>query len=212
MCGGTSPPAPSACHQPGLSPRVRGNRHRRRQRMHWLRSIPACAGEPYAESYCAIWRKVYPRVCGGTANKAGVPVDPKGLSPRVRGNRPDHIQAVAALGSIPACAGEPSEVAVKIRVVGVYPRVCGGTQLRRPLLRAESGLSPRVRGNPLLVAFPAGLVRSIPACAGEPRLNVIWTRLVKVYPRVCGGTQAIQRAGYYIQGLSPRVRGNHTAP
>ena len=51
---------------------------------------------------------VYPRVCGGTrARSAGEP-KAHGLSPRVRGNLSGVISVVSCVGSIPACAGEPS--------------------------------------------------------------------------------------------------------
>ena len=92
------------------------------------------------------------------------------------------------------------------RQVGVYPRVCGGTRLSpevttagsipacagEPRLagggrrdRTQSGLSPRVRGNP-----------------EKKRLRR------EVYPLVCGGTlEATRRLGTKA-GLSPRVRGN----
>ena len=46
VCGGTiAIPIPAVKHQ-GLSPRVRGNRRRRRLYLSQIGSIPACAGEP----------------------------------------------------------------------------------------------------------------------------------------------------------------------
>ena len=72
-------------------------------------------------------------------------------------------------------------------------------------------------------------LRSIPACAGEPTGTCITRRLMRVYPRVCGGTgghatdqERVVRsipacAGEpatatpgpgAMSGLSPRVRGN----
>ena len=71
-----------------------------------------------------------------------------GLSPRVRGNRPDHRQVRPQVGSIPACAGEPLTYGFKTTARRVYPRVCGGTKLRIAMGRLTNGLSPRVRGNP----------------------------------------------------------------
>ena len=90
----------------GLSPRVRGNRRRRPFSPKSSGSIPACAGEPGI-----------PACSGGTV----------GLSPRVRGNRGLTMDKGAwvyprvcggtfvrgmnserAIGSIPACAGEPT--------------------------------------------------------------------------------------------------------
>ena len=71
--------------------------------------------------------------------------------------------------SIPACAGEPRISGPALVGSRVYPRVCGGTETDPSLLELGLGLSPRVRGNPAhLLNTPAG-VRSIPACAGEPR-------------------------------------------
>ena len=111
-------------------------------------------------------------------------------------------------GSIPACAGEPVGEAQEIGQVGVYPRVCGGTEVGAHGLLAGGGLSPRVRGNRGLPALWPELSRSIPACAGEPGRSRRGGRRPGVYPRVCGGTRwsAAMRSAW--AGLSPRVRGN----
>ena len=52
--------------------------------------------------------------------------------------------------------------------------------------------------------------RSIPACAGEPRLMSGTKGFYKVYPRVCGGTISASASPPATNGLSPRVRGNRT--
>ena len=74
-----------------------------------------------------------------------------------------------------------------------------------------SGLSPRVRGNPIWCDVATALTRSIPACAGEPgesgRDKAQW----RVYPRVCGGTEAAVGIDVAGLGLSPRVRGNRVS-
>ena len=49
---------------------------------------------------------------------------------------------------------------------------------------------------------------SIPACAGEPDAQQVVHGDRTVYPRVCGGTQGLQRTNRDGNGLSPRVRGN----
>ena len=70
---------------------------------------------------------VYPRVCGGTDYAPHQPFLNGGLSPRVRGNPGKSQSEIAAMRSIPACAGEPLS---QLPVAGgyrVYPRVCGGT-------------------------------------------------------------------------------------
>ena len=92
----------------------------------------------------------------------------------------------------------------------VYPRVCGGTERAYQWSDRTYGLSPRVRGNRQVAQpFPTS-GGSIPACAGEPARAALFALLVKVYPRVCGGTGICDGAGISGGGLSPRVRGNHS--
>ena len=131
-----------------------------------------------------------------------------GLSPRVRGNPVMGDSNHVRRGSIPACAGEPCRPARTGHRTTVYPRVCGGTGARGALVTASRGLSPRVRGNPLRPHRPQHGRRSIPACAGEPRRGFGRCVPARVYPRVCGGTERIERHPPITDGLSPRVRGN----
>ena len=168
VCGGTHRRSHSRHCSTGLSPRVRGNPRSVFFNLYWLRSIPACAGEPpRAYPIAAAWR-VYPRVCGGTLAAQPSPSDGPGLSPRVRGNPLTAIVTWRIDGSIPACAGEPLPVQHISRQGGVYPRVCGGTRHWTPSATSSSGLSPRVRGNPFRQIQNPAAPRSIPACAGEP--------------------------------------------
>ena len=50
------------------------------------------------------------------------------------------------------------------------------------------GLSPRVRGNPVIRPTLTIVVGSIPACAGEPPCIIRLAVGEGVYPRVCVGT------------------------
>ena len=111
-----------------------------------------------------------------------------GLSPRVRGNRQRQRGRSVVYGSIPACAGEPAAIVDGALHDTVYPRVCGGTDGPPLEFDAHFGLSPRVRGNPLLQSQAGRVAGSIPACAGEPQVKLFVRPSVKVYPRVCGGT------------------------
>ena len=70
------------------------------------------------------------------------------------------------------------------------------------------GLSPRVRGNPSTISTATTSGGSIPACAGEPSIEERRANRGRVYPRVCGGTQAETWTNVLLEGLSPRVRGN----
>ena len=71
------------------------------------RSIPACAGEPFRGREIERKAQVYPRLCGGTPGKAGIPRITLGLSPPVRWNRSSRFDIATSRRSIPACAGEP---------------------------------------------------------------------------------------------------------
>ena len=208
VCGGTD-----TCHNEGraisgLSPRVRGNPESRRQARAAHGSIPACAGEPDFRADPRSRIKVYPRVCGGTIFASSRNSTSIGLSPRVRGNRFPWLLGHGWGGSIPACAGEPTEDTWPCQYCTVYPRVCGGTRAAVTAAAAASGLSPRVRGNPFFMWETDMLARSIPACAGEPIFLPFPMASLRVYPRVCGGTFFPPSPSVLIIGLSPRVRGN----
>ena len=131
---------------------------------------------------------VYPRACGGTAFSAPPTSPPKGLSPRVRGNRQNLARITIIERSIPARAGEPLRCKRVSPPGEVYPRACGGTHRGGSSLQQRDGLSPRVRGNPSLNDARLAIGGSIPARAGEPCLCA------------CPALRSI--------GLSPRVRGN----
>ena len=115
------------------------------------------------------WREwVYPRVCGGTPALDFCTRRYMGLSPRVRGNQAHEGLGAGQSGSIPACAGEPTDVGKdEARLTGLsprvrgnqqpadylgrffrsIPRVCGGTFGAGMDTGSHRGLSPRVRGN-----------------------------------------------------------------
>ena len=208
VCGGTTAPRSRLRDALGLSPRVRGNRTRLRGRRPRDGSIPACAGEPRRNRRGGVESRVYPRVCGGTATTGTTSAASRGLSPRVRGN-PFQVEEIPlAVGSIPACAGEPPPSAQARTLRRVYPRVCGGTPPRMDGAVEQAGLSPRVRGNREDHHQAPPRRGSIPACAGEPSASAPVSRGVRVYPRVCGGTRTLHTAAFRVKGLSPRVRGN----
>ena len=193
----------------GLSPRVRGKRHRRGCRPPRRRSIPACAGETPTRGQPEVVSGVYPRVCGGNGGGNSRGHRRGGLSPRVRGKRKDPATATASRGSIPACAGETCIICWVDRRSEVYPRVCGGNGTYRSLLPGGGGLSPRVRGKHLWFALPEKYRGSIPACAGETYAQPGPAGPAQVYPRVCGGNALGLGRRWRWRGLSPRVRGKH---
>ena len=168
VCGGTLTGLRRRRARLGLSPRVRGNHLPALVMETEERSIPACAGEPSPDCRTDARAWVYPRVCGGTGRSVAGLLLVEGLSPRVRGNQCADRRSRPRTGSIPACAGEPRRRLLRLGSAGVYPRVCGGTALRPWRRLLPSGLSPRVRGNRLVVRISVDRIGSIPACAGEP--------------------------------------------
>ena len=131
-CGGTGLSPVSTQAEPGLSPRVRGNRGMAWQMNAVSGSIPAGAGEPTPTRAARTSGWVYPRGCGGTSARAYASRNSTGLSPRVRGNRDLAVLRGDLAGSIPAGAGEPRVMHRPDEPARVYPRGCGGTfSLRR---------------------------------------------------------------------------------
>ena len=132
----------------------------------------------------------------------------EGLSPRGRGNLLNEDGRGERRRSIPAWAGEPDLVFDGFRLPWVYPRVGGGTALRRRVHAVRRGLSPRGRGNPTDPDRERQRDGSIPAWAGEPMMQPAPSATAEVYPRVGGGTTVDDAEAIQREGLSPRGRGN----
>ena len=207
-CGGTPLDDVLVFRESGLSPRVRGNPQDGQVRVRPVGSIPARAGEPRDRSVRPHRRWVYPRACGGTSACRPPPPGSSGLSPRVRGNLTRIQHCVVPLRSIPARAGEPAGCVQASQVQRVYPRACGGTLTGPTSVSVCVGLSPRVRGNLQPRQVRHSQLRSIPARAGEPRIDTLQMCMYAVYPRACGGTANSRSISAMKYGLSPRVRGN----
>ena len=132
----------------------------------------------------------------------------RGLSPQVRGNLIEAPGVQRQLGSIPAGAGEPRLCPRPRRRRRVYPRRCGGTGSVGASSGTVAGLSPQVRGNPLIHCSVSWAAGSIPAGAGEPASRTGSPCRSWVYPRRCGGTDPTGWVRHWYLGLSPQVRGN----
>ena len=95
-------------------------------------------------------------------------------------------------------------------LAGVYPHVCGGAARARSEAWNFWGLSPRVRGSPLMKWIVPTGKGSIPTCAGEPENPPPSHSPPEVYPHVCGGADFPHNGKERQQGLSPRVRGSRS--
>ena len=172
---------------PGSSPRVRGTLLLPRLHPVACRFIPACAGNSNSSAKCSGRTSVHPRVCGELSAGSGTRPRRGGSSPRVRGTRTEGI-------------GWDCEPAV-------HPRVCG--ELRRYVAapRNSHGSSPRVRGTRRAASARRGVLRFIPACAGNSAASAWRGSGRPVHPRVCGELGDRGSRGSLRVGSSPRVRG-----
>ena len=167
---------------------------------------------------------VYPRARGAKIKGMPTIYDKDGLSPRIRGHMPGPLghwrwrdlsprtrgeQKVLFphppfCRSIPAHAGGARERTGDDRLVWVYPPACGGNISRRVVEVYETGLSPRMRGEPVTPEAPLGECGSIPRMRGIPDRTHATLFTHGLSPRRQGG--AI-RADFVkaAEGLSPSM-------
>ena len=107
----------------------------------------------------------------------------------MRGCPPLVPESSFGAGSIPASAGLPRLSGLCSPPSRVYPRECGAASFRLHRLSHKRGLSPRVRGCPVLCIHVGNIT--------------------EVYPRECGAAASTSTLRKASEGLSPRVRGSH---
>ena len=187
VCGEQSPPFLSTCRDSGSSPRVRGTGYNPVFGFIWWRFIPACAGN-----------RTY-----AIGNKPPMPVHP-----RVCGEQVALAAAQKALRRfIPACAGNSLGAPAGQCQITVHPRVCGEQVNEVTPPRLATGSSPRVRGTDTVESVNHGVVRFIPACAGNSFIRLRLVSWSPVHPRVCGEQDITDLRLTIYTGSSPRVRG-----
>ena len=193
----------------GASPRARGSPRHARWDREDARRIPAGAGEPRARLLRNRWMEAHPRGRGGAVHSLGSLRCRRGASPRARGSR--RVPAVWACrhGRIPAGAGEPSGCRLISPQRAAHPRGRGGAVEDGSRSGHAAGASPRARGSQHLADVRGGLVRRIPAGAGEPRANPRSPRRRRAHPRGRGGAAESSATPAGRHGASPRARGSH---
>lgn len=149
----------------------------------WICMMSAGSLQPYRDilqSETSVWRDGIVKLNSRLSER---PV----ISPRARGKPIRETVESWSDGSIPACAGETYRLTGRLALLGVYPRVRGGNTICVYCFASGSGLSPRARGKPVMIAGKSGDSGSIPACAGETYPDVFLKVDTGVYPRVRGG-------------------------
>ena len=112
------------------------------------------------------------------------------------------------LGSIPACAGEPSISAAGTATTRVDPRMRGGALALDAAYHCVGGRSPHARGSPQQELERKRAEGSIPACAGEPGSDLGGGECFRVDPRMRGGALTSHELAKNRAGRSPHARGS----
>ena len=134
-----------------------------------------------------------------------------GSSPRARGTRHQRPDGRRKGRFIPACAGNTQSRRTSPKCCSVHPRVRGEHATSACTAGRVPGSSPRARGTLRVHVDFHGLLRFIPACAGNT-FNMEGCNVHRtVHPRVRGE----HRGNLYIpprkDGSSPRARGTPVA-
>ena len=200
-------PTSSRSWPSGSSPRERGTRSCFRIICACLRFIPARAGNTQWWSRRRSKRSVHPRASGEHAVADFVEKHDHGSSPRERGTRRRARNSDGVRRFIPARAGNTHSHSYSWRHRSVHPRASGEHERSLPVPLTNAGSSPRERGTPGQPLAATGLVRFIPARAGNtPQCADPGARL-PVHPRASGehGAHRVDHRPY--DGSSPRERG-----
>ena len=196
----------------GSSPRGRGKRRRLQRRRGPGRIIPARAGQTSARDMSRNAYADHPRACGANATTAINVSGAAGSSPRVRGKPLRKAGLVTNGRIIPARAGQTPRPRCRNMRATDHPRACGanGSSVRDSARR--HGSSPRVRGKRVSCGICAGVLRIIPARAGQTRTGRCGSRTIPDHPRACGANVCGSWVRFATFGSSPRVRGKRAGP
>ncbi len=198
---------PGAPVYDGLSPLARGTLDERCRLLREERFIPAGAGNTPPACHHSQCQAVYPRWRGEHGFSLPARLYPSGLSPLARGTQFHNLPIKPGERFIPAGAGNTMRYFCLKYLSAVYPRWRGehNAELKPPTL--DVGLSPLARGTLARTPPAAGLVRFIPAGAGNTLCYMIPVPIDTVYPRWRGEHLVCSKQIDREIGLSPLARG-----
>ena len=193
----------------GSSPRMRGKLRLQHSPKIRLRIIPAHAGQTAYGARSTFVGTDHPRACGANLASRRFHHGLSGSSPRMRGKPPLSFSCWTAPRIIPAHAGQTCERHVAGGIPSDHPRACGANSGLTYPIPSVAGSSPRMRGKLECGHELAGLLRIIPAHAGQ---TVVFSHPVSCapdHPRACGANQVEVAPFEPVSGSSPRMRGKH---
>ena len=193
--------------QDGSSPRGRGTVDGSRPARGDARVIPARAGNGPGKHPRPAGLTGHPRAGGERVKKGDPRSRSPGSSPRGRGTAIPGATAPGRDRVIPARAGNGSPALPSGRCSAGHPRAGGERRAAASFMPASAGSSPRGRGTDLARELALGVLRVIPARAGNGTRPRCSSRRGSGHPRAGGerpneGTKHRQTAG-----SSPRGRG-----
>ena len=170
----------------GSSPPARGTRLDQLFEVVPGRFIPACAGNTRSDPSPPSTPPVHPRLRGEHSGSVSRCCSVAGSSPPARGTRPRPSRRSAAVGFIPACAGNTRRSPTMAAASPVHPRLRGEHGPALADNGRAAGSSPPARGTPFKGDRQVAAMRFIPACAGNTlRWQARW-RGLPVHPRLRG--------------------------
>ena len=162
-----------------------------------------------------LYGAVHPRGRGERTITLAKFANADGSSPRARGTRAFLIFKPGLMRFIPAGAGNALAAARLNEIAAVHPRGRGERATRLAATSTPSGSSPRARGTPVCLGGVRGLVRFIPAGAGNALQRYTLRDGGTVHPRGRGERCTSSARTSSSDGSSPRARGtrcsNHAA-
>ena len=131
------------------------------------RIIPAHAGQTRRLRHPRAPMTDHPRACGANPRYTSSPPRTDGSSPRMRGKPADKPPTVGQQRIIPAHAGQTCPRVRLRESASDHPRACGANRHSMIWRTLCGGSSPRMRGKLLFYPLFCGIVRIIPAHAGQ---------------------------------------------
>ena len=216
-----------ACDGGGSSPRMRGTLGLQHLNIEINRIIPAHAGNSSRLTRRRRQTPDHPRACGELLHNSSGSTEPTGSSPRMRGTQCFVQQARACARIIPAHAGNSVSCCAARAMAADHPRACGELLARARSICLGIGSSPRMRGTHVHPSVTPGVLRIIPAHAGNSAEESGSARACRIipahagnsgsrhlfacgssdHPRACGELRLIVTTGHLNGGSSPRMRG-----
>ena len=170
----------------GSSPLARGTRCPELIPPHFYRFIPARAGNTRAPRIRAPSAPVHPRSRGEHHEGEAGHQSTSGSSPLARGTRVAVHPLELHRRFIPARAGNTIVSSVTLASTAVHPRSRGEHRVRSVDRSANNGSSPLARGTHRRAHLRHGLLRFIPARAGNTEWRWSAQRRTTVHPRSRG--------------------------